>query len=150
MARLLLSILLCISYSYGIAQALDEKDFVHYTVDDGLSDNFVTNIQQDEWGYIWISTDAGLNRFDGHTFQVYTPSTPGLTLLSGKISRLKRLDAHHLGILDNGGFQLLDTRDLSLKNFIVPDSTGFRLFLNRAWDVHRLRQGGSAVSANAG
>lgn len=49
---------------------LSERDFIHYTVKDGLSDNTINCIAQDDKGYIWIGTDAGLNRFDGHHINV--------------------------------------------------------------------------------
>jgi len=37
----------------------------------GLSQSNVTCIAQDVQGYIWIGTDAGLNRYDGYEFKVY-------------------------------------------------------------------------------
>ena len=42
-----------------------KKDFIRYSIQEGLSDNYVTAMQQDEQGYLWIGTDVGLNRFDG-------------------------------------------------------------------------------------
>ena len=42
----------------------------------GLSNDYVKSIAQDSLGSIWIATEGGLNRFDGHTFQVYTPAIP--------------------------------------------------------------------------
>ena len=45
----------------------------------GLSNDYVKSIAQDSLGSIWIATEGGLNRFDGHTFQVYTTDNSGLT-----------------------------------------------------------------------
>lgn len=45
--------------------------FRHYQVENGLSDNMVTGCVQDKYGYIWIGTRDGLNRFDGYTFKVF-------------------------------------------------------------------------------
>ena len=39
----------------------------------GLSDNRVRTINQDEKGFIWIGTANGLNRYDGYTFWHYYP-----------------------------------------------------------------------------
>ena len=39
-----------------------------YTTADGLSDNYVFSIYQDSYGYLWVGTANGLNRFDGKTF----------------------------------------------------------------------------------
>ncbi len=40
-------------------------------VERGLSNNHVVGIAQDKQGFIWIATDEGLNRFDGHAFKTY-------------------------------------------------------------------------------
>ena len=44
--------------------------FRNYTGDDGLSQLFVNCVAQDARGYVWIGTQAGLNRFDGADFEV--------------------------------------------------------------------------------
>ncbi|HYG19804.1 MAG TPA: two-component regulator propeller domain-containing protein [Ohtaekwangia sp.] len=45
--------------------------FEHFTIQDGLSQSQPFCILQDSRGYLWIGTQDGLNRFDGHTFKVY-------------------------------------------------------------------------------
>ena len=45
--------------------------FTNYTIKDGLSNNNVTCITRDDNGYIWIGTEAGLNRFNGYNFTIY-------------------------------------------------------------------------------
>ncbi len=45
--------------------------FKHLTVDDGLSHSWVHSIIQDKFGFIWLGTDDGLNRYDGNTFRIY-------------------------------------------------------------------------------
>ncbi len=42
-----------------------------YTTDDGLSSRFIQDIYQDSRGFIWVSSDYGINRFDGQKFEVY-------------------------------------------------------------------------------
>ncbi|MES2773308.1 MAG: two-component regulator propeller domain-containing protein [Bacteroidota bacterium] len=39
-----------------------------YTTADGLSDNYIFRIYQDSYGYLWVGTANGLNRFDGKRF----------------------------------------------------------------------------------
>jgi signal transduction histidine kinase/ligand-binding sensor domain-containing protein len=39
-----------------------------FTVEDGLSSNVVNDILQTRDGFLWVGTDAGLNRFDGRHF----------------------------------------------------------------------------------
>ena len=40
-------------------------------MDDGLPNQTVSAIARSEDGYLWVGTDAGLARFDGHRFRVY-------------------------------------------------------------------------------
>jgi signal transduction histidine kinase len=43
----------------------------HYTDEDGLPQNSVYAIAQDELGYMWFSTERGLARFDGKNFKIF-------------------------------------------------------------------------------
>ena len=46
--------------------------YVQYTVNNGLASNVVYQVYQDRQGFIWFATEAGVNRFDGFSFQTYT------------------------------------------------------------------------------
>ncbi len=48
---------------------LSQLEFQH--LNEGLSQNRVTSILQDSVGYIWVGTYAGLNRYDGLSFEVF-------------------------------------------------------------------------------
>lgn len=47
---------------------------VHYTIRDGLPSNKIYNIRQAPDGYIWITTDKGIARFDGSHFRKFSVS----------------------------------------------------------------------------
>ncbi|MBQ8467425.1 MAG: hypothetical protein IJ546_07015, partial [Prevotella sp.] len=40
----------------------------NFTTREGLSSNVVNTIIQDRRGYLWLGTNHGLTRFDGHQF----------------------------------------------------------------------------------
>ena len=45
----------------------------HLTVRDGLSQSSPYHMLKDSRGFLWLGTQDGINRFDGHRFQVYKP-----------------------------------------------------------------------------
>ncbi|HKJ79888.1 MAG TPA: two-component regulator propeller domain-containing protein [Prolixibacteraceae bacterium] len=49
-----------------------DGDFTIYTDKEGLSNNMVISIQQDDYGNMWFGTMEGLNRFDGESFTYFT------------------------------------------------------------------------------
>jgi len=53
------------------ATPLDKYIFHTWTTRDGLPQNTIYSIAQDEVGYMWLGTDQGLVRFDGFRFVTY-------------------------------------------------------------------------------
>ena len=45
--------------------------FHHLETNDGLSNNNVKAFLRDSYGFLWIGTESGLNRYDGYEFKVY-------------------------------------------------------------------------------
>ena len=45
----------------------------HYSAKDGLPSSEVYDIMQDQQGYIWVSTDNGIARFNGYQFETFGP-----------------------------------------------------------------------------
>ncbi len=52
----------------GIAQSVV---FKNYTTEDGLPSSQVYDIIQDDYGYLWFSTDKGLCRYNGEKFKTF-------------------------------------------------------------------------------
>lgn len=55
---------------------LSATDFsrLHLGMPQRISDNYIMGIAQDRKGYIWVSTESGLNRFDGTAFRSFRKS----------------------------------------------------------------------------
>ena len=49
----------------------DDLRFVRLSRSQGLSQQRVTHIVQDERGFLWFGTQYGLNRYDGYRFRVF-------------------------------------------------------------------------------
>lgn len=56
----------------GGASRFDGHEFVNFTTDDGLPDNFIANMARDNRGNIWFSTVTGIARFDGKKIDKWT------------------------------------------------------------------------------
>ena len=52
------------------SQPADLK-FAHLTTDQGLSQSWITAIVQDSLGFIWFSTENGLNKYSGREISIY-------------------------------------------------------------------------------
>ena len=70
---IVISILLSIApYEVNAQQYRDNYiNFSSLTIDDGLSQASANYIYQDSYGYIWIGTADGLNRYNGYDFKKY-------------------------------------------------------------------------------
>ena len=142
--------LISLLFIHPASAQYDEKDFERYSVKDGLSDNYITCIQQDEQGFVWVGTTVGLNRFDGNSFSKFFQGSPTLPLLSSTITDLRVFNQHDLGIIVADGFQLLNTENFSLRNYLIPDSTAFGPTRNSPMDVIQMPGNSFAVSTASG
>ena len=78
-------------------------------VEDGLTQGDVSSIFQDKKGFIWMGTQTGLHRYDGHEFKVFTSSPfDSTSLLSGTISSINESQ--------NGDLWVTTTRGLNRLN----------------------------------
>jgi ligand-binding sensor domain-containing protein len=121
-----------------------------FTVEDGLSSNVVNAIVQTRNGFLWIGTDAGLDRFDGRHFTpIYfrgRSSTP-----QGTVSTLAEGPGGDLWIGTNAGLvriarPALDRFDRSLSVFYHP---GAGMSDEITW-LHFTRNGVLWVGTSAG
>ena len=56
----------------GICSSQD-KTVKYLGIENGLSNNAVTSICQDDNGFLWFGTYDGLNKYDGYNFTTYRP-----------------------------------------------------------------------------
>ncbi|WP_072403699.1 hybrid sensor histidine kinase/response regulator transcription factor [Flaviramulus basaltis] len=81
--------LLCLVFSFSLTCQNEkdnptlsgEKDLTFYLLDTefGLSNDGVWDIEQDYFGFIWIATPEGLNRYDGTQFVTYKKNNSTLS-----------------------------------------------------------------------
>jgi signal transduction histidine kinase/ligand-binding sensor domain-containing protein len=66
-----LFLLLLFAAHSGLHAQIPKQSFKHLSIDDGLSQSQVHDIIQGPFGFIWIATSDGLNKYDGNQFTVY-------------------------------------------------------------------------------
>jgi len=103
--------------------------FDRLNIEDGLSHSLVTSIAQDDLGFMWIGTQDGLNRFDGHTFKQYYPiPNKANSLQHHWVTIVKKDQAGRLWLVyGNGGLCLFE-----------PEQESFTTFWHQPGDVHSL------------
>lgn len=96
-ARLIAATWLVCASLAAFAQQADPVDdpplsLEMYGLDEGLSQLTVSAMTGDDQGFLWVATQDGLNRFDGHRFRAYrnVPDQPvgGANLVSSSIDSL--------------------------------------------------------------
>lgn len=86
------------------------KAFSRFGVEEGLSQGSVYCIYQDSFGFLWVGTRDGLNRFDGYQFKIYqskqihSPDMPD----SGVKDLLESPQGRLLIATTGGGLAMLD------------------------------------------
>jgi len=100
----------------------------------GLSQVRVSNIVQDDQGFIWFGTWNGLNRYDGYNFKVFKHDPERPDSLSGVY--IYSLFKDRAGTIWVGTDQFLDrfdplTEKFSHYHFDVPDSSGLTTAINQ-------------------
>ena len=83
--------------------------FEHLGVEQGLTQESVTSILQDKHGYMWLGTQAGLNRYDGYRVTNYKndPSNP-LSMQDNYVQALHVDPAGQLWVGNKGGLDRYD------------------------------------------
>jgi signal transduction histidine kinase/streptogramin lyase len=102
-----------------VAQVLQSQEqalrFEQLSVDQGLSQASVRCLVQDRQGYLWIGTEDGLNRYDGHGFRVFRANPKDPTSLSNSY-------IHELFVCREGDLWVACERGL---NRYLPASESF-------------------------
>jgi hypothetical protein len=72
---LLIVIILSLSGTPALTQPNSVNGFVvqHFTDENGLPQNSINDLLFDKEGYLWLATQVGLVRFNGHSFKTYYP-----------------------------------------------------------------------------
>jgi ligand-binding sensor domain-containing protein len=119
--------------------------FNHLNSDMGLTSNSANCLIKDYQGFLWIGTDAGLNRFDGITVKPFQHAVNDSTsLVNNSVNTLFEDSRHRIWIGTSGGISILRPESDKFVNFkksINKENTidftegvkAIRQFKNQIW-----------------
>jgi signal transduction histidine kinase/ligand-binding sensor domain-containing protein/DNA-binding response OmpR family regulator len=105
--------------SHSIFSDVYHARFKNLGINNGLSQSFISDIQQDSKGLVWIGTKDGLNMYDGYSFRIFRHNPFNPNSISDNFIKKIYCDPSGriwIGTL-NGGLNLYD-----------PESDGFIRF----------------------
>tara|TARA_R110000868_G_scaffold294140_1_gene554715 strand:- start:68576 stop:72496 length:3921 start_codon:yes stop_codon:yes gene_type:complete len=133
--------------------------FEHLKVGSGLAQGSANTIMQDSQGFIWVSTQGGLHRYDGHDFKLYANTPFDTTSISDSwVWSVSESKSGDLWVSTNGGG--LNKMDRATGTFIsytrvFDDSTSISnnsvqftleaengdLWVTTNWGLNRMKAG---------
>jgi ligand-binding sensor domain-containing protein/putative methionine-R-sulfoxide reductase with GAF domain len=132
------------------AQDFDANNFVCYTRVQGLSNNYISGIEQDAAGYIWIATHKGLNLFDGNKFRPLFKNTPHSPIPDNFIVSINHtVDQEIIGATRAGAYAF-NPANGAYKKFIIPCDSIIFFWANHALDIVKDKKGNYIISTKTG
>jgi len=71
MKKNILFVIIVHFFLFGVSPFLFAQTGKFYSIDNDLSNSLINGVYQDRKGFLWISTENGLNKFDGMKFSIY-------------------------------------------------------------------------------
>jgi len=112
------------AYSGYEAELLSKIQFANLkqlSTEDGLSENTVNQIYQDEQGFIWIATELGINRYDGYRIKNLTGAQSALPHKS--ITHINQDSNNNFWLATESGLSIFDENhnELQMSQFPSPE-----------------------------
>jgi ligand-binding sensor domain-containing protein len=127
---------LSLNLTFSCVAQLPSFHFHHVTTSNGLSDGVVRAIGQDKYGYIWIATLSGLNRYNGYTVKQYqNVAGDSLSLPPGITRSLLGDAAGNLWIGTNSGLYQFDYTNSQFHQILAPVNFTVLKMIEYAKDV---------------
>ena len=132
----LLSLLLLKSHS-------QEYHFRHLGIEQGLTSPITEAVVEDSYGFLWISTESGVSRFDGGSFKDYYSVVGDSSSLMNKSGENMFLDQNGqlwISMVQGGISKYLPESD-SFKNYAYAMSSKGKVEIGRAYYHYQNAQG---------
>ena len=102
--------IVCLMGNNVCSSQVVDIQFKRLSVEDGLAHSDVTSIIQDEEGFIWLGTLAGLNRFDGYDLKTFSnQNNPFKSVYKNRIAKIVR-SGNYLWLVTQSGVECFDVK----------------------------------------
>lgn len=127
MRRFLPGVIVLLAFP-AIPQSTTGQNAIHFeriSSNHGLSQNSVFSIAQDHLGFMWFSTQDGVNRYDGHSFLVFRQNLSDSNSLSNNFCGPLLVDRQgRIWIGTEGsGVDMLDPNTVTFRNYHRQNET---------------------------
>jgi signal transduction histidine kinase/ligand-binding sensor domain-containing protein len=117
MTKLLLFLVIILTPIQVIARP-GSRRFIQITTQDGLSQNRVRSIYQDDIGYMWFGTSDGLNRYDGQEFKIYyAKEDEESSIINSYINQIAKKNEDEFWICTGSGISIYNKTTDNFKSF---------------------------------
>lgn len=124
------------------AQRADVPKAEHFSTENGLSQEQVNAILQDDYGFLWIGTQDGLNRYDGNKFVHFQHLPFDTASLSNNYVRSIAEDPdHNLWIATDYGLCVFRRKENRISCYFQQDDNPNSLTANQVYGVYSDRRG---------
>ncbi|MCP4140478.1 MAG: GAF domain-containing protein [Chloroflexi bacterium] len=126
--------------------------FEKISLEDGLSQSVVHTLLQDSFGFLWVGTQDGLNRYDGHTFTIFRPDPDDSNTISARwISSLYEDKQGYLWVGTHfGGINRYDPESGTFTHFLHSPDNPKSLGSNRVSAILEDSRGNFWIGTNNG
>lgn len=137
-------LLIAICLSPHLTAQYDDIYFEHLTVQEGLPENSVFSMLQDHLGYLWLGTQNGLAKYDGHRMTIFQNDPQDSLSLNGRSVSVLHEDEYGdiwVGTYE-GGLNHFHRKTNTFSRFEVPQYSSELMKM-----IKELQEAGSRVSA---
>jgi ligand-binding sensor domain-containing protein len=145
---LLVSVLPC----FQVAAQKPDIRFENLRTEQGASQNTISFITRDRYGYIWFATDDGLNKYDGYKITRYRTNAKDPRSIGNNVVNCILEDSKGrlwIGV-DQGGLNLYDRNTNSFIRFLYNDTVPSSLRDNTVRAMCEDAEGNLWIGTNTG
>lgn len=147
MKRILLFFLLSVGFFLPVFTVSGQYNFIRVDGANGLSNSHVKSIIQDSYGFIWLGTRNGLNRYDGVSMKLYDCYDEALQHGNQVISALFEDNRRQLWVGTDDGVYIQDLATGKFSFFDARTESGEQIRYNWIEDILADRSGNIWVNA---